>query len=292
MQHLVMAVWSQLQASAGAPEMWALPRLERAGALAWTTAQGLSTQVDPLTWWLVAFVAGGILAGIFTGYFRARKIQPKGFRWRVFRNEIFFAILNVTVSAVVLGGLTKLLQHSGIIRFNHAPADFKVIAIEFALYFFGFDTYFYWLHRLMHIEPVYTWVHKIHHRSISPNPLTTLSVSPIESLINGGWVPLFTALLSVHDATMVLITPCNVIMGLYVHTGYEFLPRWWNRTWLTKWFITATFHDQHHRYFKGNYGGYTTVWDRLCGTVRPTFPADFEAVTTRPLRTVAQGGDG
>ena len=48
----------------------------------------------------------------------------------------------------------------------------------------------------------------------------------------------------------------------------------------------TTFHDQHHRYFKGNYGGYTTIWDRICGTVRPTFEADFEKVTTRPLKPV------
>src|SRR3546814_8430177 len=47
-----------------------------------------------------------------------------------------------------------------------------------------------------------------------------------------------------------------------------FMPRWWNRSWATKWFITATFHDQHHRFFTGNYGGYTTIWDRLCGTMR------------------------
>ena len=32
-------------------------------------------------------------------------------------------------------------------------------------------------------------------------------------------------------------------MGLYVHSGYEMLPRWWNRSWATKWFISATFHE-------------------------------------------------
>jgi hypothetical protein len=84
--------------------------------------------------------------------------------------------------------------------------------------------------------------------------------------------------------TMVLISPCAAIMGLYVHSGFELFPRWWNRTWFTRWFITATFHDQHHRYFKGNYGGFTTIWDWICGTVRPTFLADYEKVTTRPVQ--------
>jgi len=241
---------------------------------------------DPLTWWLWAFVASGVVAGVLTGYFRARKIQPHGFRWPIFRHEIFFAALNLAASSFLLGGASKFLQHRGIITFNHQPASVWVVAAEFTLYFFGFDAYFYWLHRLMHLEPIYTWVHKIHHRSISPNPLTTLSVNPLESLINGGFVPIFTALLTVHDTSMALIAPCNVIMGLYVHCGIEFFPRWWNKTWLTKWFITTTFHDQHHRYFKGNYGGYTTLWDRLCGTMRPSFEADFEKVTTRPLKPI------
>ena len=88
-------------------------------------------------------------------------------------------------------------------------------------------------------------------------------------------------LLTLHKSTMSLIGPTSIIMGLYVHCGYEFLPRWWNKTWLTRWFITATFHDQHHKYFKWNYGGYTTIWDFICGTVRPKYLADFDQIKTR-----------
>src|SRR3546814_9973104 len=92
---------------------------------------------------------------------------------------------------------------------------------------------------------------------------------------------MFLAVFTVHYATMALILPTNIVMGLYVHSGYEFMPRWWNRSWATKWFITATFHDQHHRFFTGNYGGYTTIWDRLCGTMRTRFEADFDKVKAR-----------
>jgi sterol desaturase/sphingolipid hydroxylase (fatty acid hydroxylase superfamily) len=218
---------------------------------------------------------------VFRGFFRVRKIQPNGFRWRTFRNEILFGTLNLAVSAFALGGLTALLTTKGWITFNPAPTSWWVVALEYTVYFFAFDTYFYWLHRLMHVEPIYTWVHKLHHYSTSPNPLTTLSVSPLESLINGGFVPLFTLLFTVHDSTMALITPTNIIMGLYVHSGYEFLPRWWNKTWLTRWFITTTFHDQHHKYFKWNFGGYTTIWDFICGTVRPKYLADFDQIKAR-----------
>jgi Delta7-sterol 5-desaturase len=242
---------------------------------------------SPFSYWLIALVASGIAMGIATGYFRARKIQPNGFRWIVFRNEIGFAVITILISATVLGYITKTLTDKGIIAVNHEPASWWVLVLEYAAYFFLFDTYFYWLHRWMHSEPIYTWVHKIHHRSTSPNLLTTLSVSPLESVINGGFVVIFTSLYTAHASTMALILPTNIIMGLYVHTGYEFFPRWWNKTWLTRWFITTTFHDHHHKYFRFNFGGYTTIWDWLCGTVRPNFISDFEKIKDRAVQTQA-----
>lgn len=231
--------------------------------------------------WLALFLVTGFGVAIWQGFFTVRKIQPRGFKWKTFRNEGIFAVINLVVSGLVLGGLTTYLVSSGFIETRSGPITWWMMALEYALYFFAFDTWFYWLHRWMHKEPMYKYIHKIHHYSTSPNPLTTLSVSPIESLINGGFVPLFLAAITVHEQTMMLITPTNIIMGIYVHTGYEFFPRWWNKNWATKWFITTTFHDHHHRYFRYNFGGYTTIWDHICGTVRPKFDADFERITTR-----------
>ena len=234
----------------------------------------VSTQ---LNWWVIGLVVTGVAAGIWSGFFKARKIQPRGFKWERIRYEAIVAVITLTISGTVLGFVSRTLTHYGIIAPNTAPAAWWQIALEYALYFFAFDTWFYWLHRWMHKEPVYSWVHKIHHKSTSPNLLTTLSEHPFESFINGGFVPLFLSLAPIHTATVALILPTNILMGLYVHSGYEFFPRWWNRSWATKWFITTTFHDQHHKYFNYNFGGYTTIWDRICGTTRPKFEADFEA---------------
>ncbi|WP_217705449.1 sterol desaturase family protein [Peristeroidobacter soli] len=190
---------------------------------------------DPIGRFLAMFLIVVFMATLFQGYLRARKIQPNGFKWRTLRNEFFFAVLNVSVTAFILTTLTAFLTRQGFISFKTGPVQWWVVALEYAFYFFAFDTYFYWLHRWMHNEPVYTWVHKIHHESTSPNLLTTLSVGPLESVINGGFVPLFT----------------------------------------------ATFHDQHHKYFKWNFGGYTTIWDFLCGTVRPKYLSDFDQIKAR-----------
>lgn len=248
--------------------------------------ESLSSGEHLLRLWLVLFLLTGLAAGVISGYFRARKIQPNGFKWKTFRNEIVFAAITLSISGFLIGGLQTLFRKWGWISFNSEPAAWWTIVAEYLLYFFVFDAYFYWLHRLMHKPPLYRWIHKIHHLSVSPNPLTTLSVSPLESLINGGFVPMFLAVFTVHDSTMALIVPTNIVMGLYVHSGYELMPRWWNRSWATKWFITATFHDQHHRFFTGNYGGYTTIWDRLCGTMRPKFEADFDRIKARTTSPV------
>lgn len=252
----------------------------------------LFTGENLLRLWLIGFLVSGLILGIVTGFFKARKIQPNGFKWKIFRNEGIYATINLTVSAFTLGPLTVWLTSAGFITFKSAAAPWWVIGLEFALYFILFDTYFYWLHRWMHKEPFYKLIHKLHHKSTSPNVLTTLSVNPIESLINGTFVPLFVSIFTVHDATMALIGPTNILMGIYVHSGYEFLPRWWHRSWGTKWFITTTFHDQHHKYFSYNFGGYTPIWDYLCGTVRKRYEADFDGIKTRTARGKADQEEG
>lgn len=249
-----------------------------------------------LSLWIMLFVVAGIAVGVVSGFFRARKIQPKGFSWKTFRAEAMFAILGTTISGTAIGGLTAALTANHLLVTSHEAVSWWVVAIEYGVYFVAFDTWFYWLHRWMHSEPMYSGIHKLHHLSTSPNLLTTLSVNPLESLINGGFVPLFLAAativaLPIHQATLALLLPTNIVMGLYVHAGYEFLPRWWNKSWLTKWFITTTFHDQHHKYFNYNFGGYTTVWDRICGTVRSKYESDFETLRERnakPQRAVQE----
>ena len=236
---------------------------------------------DPFQLWLVAFVVIGITFGVASGYFKARKIQPQGFRWKQFRFEAMIAVVSIAISGALIGGAQTWLKHHGWIAYNAGPAAWWVIALEYIAYFVTFDTWFYWLHRWMHNEPYYKWIHKLHHRSTSTNLLTTLSVHPFESFINGGWMVIFITLYDVHPAAMALIGPTNIIMGLYVHSGYELFPRWWNKSWTTKWFITATFHDQHHKFFTANFGGYTTVWDRICGTMRPKFEADYDKIKDR-----------
>jgi len=99
---------------------------------------------------------------------------------------------------------------------------------------------------------------------------------PIEGILTGGFLPAFLAVFEVHRESLGLIGGFQPLMSIYVHCGHEFLPRWWYRTPLTGWLMTPLFHDQHHSRVGYNYGGFTTLWDRVFGTVGPGYAADFE----------------
>ncbi len=44
---------------------------------------------------------------------------------------------------------------------------------------------------------------------------------------------------------------------------------------------TSVAHNMHHKYFKGNYGLYFTIWDRFMGTLNENYDTAFDEVTTR-----------
>ena len=215
----------------------------------------------------IAVVAALVVAKV-SGFLDARKIQSPGLDGRQLRREIVLAVLTVGVVGTLLTVFTDWLEARGWIAFRTGPAAWWAVTLEYLLYWFYFDAFFYWAHRLIHVEPLYRWVHKTHHLSTKPNMLTSLSNNPLEPALTGLGTPLFFVLVSVHEQTRALIMPTALVMGFYVHSGYELMPRWWNRNVLTRWIVTATFHDQHHKYFTGNYSAYMTIWDRLCGTDR------------------------
>jgi lathosterol oxidase len=48
-----------------------------------------------------------------------------------------------------------------------------------------------------------------------------------------------------------------------------------------KWINTSVNHNQHHQFFKGNYGLYFLWWDRWMGTLRKDYDRRFDEVSER-----------
>lgn len=128
------------------------------------------------------------------------------------------------------------------------------------------DTYFYWVHRLMHTKALYRLVHKEHHDSTAPTPWATYSNTTFEVLMNCALWPLcFT--LPVHPLVVVALVFTENIYNTLGHLGFEFMPQWvLKNKWICAVQATATHHDAHHRYFRGNYSHYFNLWDKLMGT--------------------------
>ncbi len=236
----------------------------------------LDTGNAVLSVWLGVVIATSLFVALARVFSHVKRIQKRQWQWDRVRNELFWSALNLAITTIFLKTLSSYLVEKGYMRTDTSPASWYVVAFEFMLYFFIFDLYFYLVHRLIHIEPLYTWIHKVHHRSITPNPLSSSSMTPIEGIFEGLPIPIFLSVFTVHEASTLLIVSFATIMGLYVHCGHEVVPKWWYKTWATKWFITPMFHDQHHQYFTCNYGAFTTIWDFLFKTVRNRFLQDFD----------------
>jgi len=68
----------------------------------------------------------------------------------------------------------------------------------------------------------------------------------------------------------------GVLSSVLVHSGHEIFPRWWYRKGLpSKFYISPMFHDRHHTAYRTNFGAFTTIWDRIFGTVHPNLEADY-----------------
>ena len=137
----------------------------------WDRLLGFMGGQESLRLWFVAFLASILIAGTWSGFFKARKVQPKGFKWKTLRTEAIVAVITLAIVGPMMGFASGWLARNGWIAAVKTPAAWWQIALEYAAYFLLFDTWFYWFHRLMHKEPMYKWVHKVHHWSTSPNLL-------------------------------------------------------------------------------------------------------------------------
>jgi lathosterol oxidase len=159
---------------------------------------------------------------------------------------------------------------------------------SFVWLFFVHDAYFYWIHRLMHHPYFFKRVHLVHHLSTNPSPWTAYAFHPLEALLEAAFLLVAAFTLPIHKTTFGLFMLFQVVYNVYGHLGYELYPAGLNKTWLGRWVNTGVAHNQHHKHFKGNYGLYTLIWDRLVGTIRKDYETTFEEVKSTKTTTVQQ----
>ena len=240
----------------------------------------------PLANGMVIALASLLIHVVFRGFFRKRKIQRGGCDGRVLLHELLFTSTTLMLGGVV-GMFTIYLLQRGITVIDFGDTTRLAVLSQTVLYFLLFDLYFYTVHRVLHVGIVYDWVHKVHHRSLRPNPLTAFSVHPIEALLTGGFLPLALTLFPFHMYAVTLVSLHGTVNSILLHTGHEVFPRWWYTNRLSRWFVTPSFHDAHHSEIAGNYGIITTIWDRVFGTIQLHFEREFATVRPHALGATA-----
>jgi len=225
----------------------------------------------------IAFV---IFYVLFKTTIRHKKIQQRFPQQKDYAREIGYSICTIAIFGCVP---VLLIKNPYVVPYT---TYYKNISDYGWFYFFAafplilliHDTYFYWTHRLMHHKKLFRLFHLVHHHSTNPSPWAAYSFHPLEAVVEAGIFAVFLFTIPVHPLHFYIFFFFMIVYNVYGHLGYELYPKGFSRHWLGKWINTSVSHNQHHQYFKGNYGLYFTIWDRLMGTIRSDYEQRFEEV--------------
>jgi Delta7-sterol 5-desaturase len=243
-------------------------------------------------YYLLAGLAFVIFYVIRKNSIRHRKIQLKFPKASDYLREISFSTLSLFIFAAV----PLVILNSDITR--PYTRFYKDINQHGWLYFWAafpimmimHDTYFYWIHRMMHMPGLFKAFHLVHHKSTNPSPWAAYSFHPLEAVAEALISAVFLFTIPVHPTHLIAFFSLSLVYNVYGHLGFELYPKGFNEHWLGKWLNTSVSHNQHHQFFKGNYGLYFTFWDRLMGTMRTDYDKDFDKLKAREKKPAITGG--
>ena len=196
----------------------------------------------------------------------ARRIQSRWPTAADMRREVRYSLLTVLIFSIVGFGVFQGIR-SGVLRVYSDIAELGWLwwAASIVFLIVLHDAYFYWTHRLLHHRLVFRWAHRTHHLSHTPTPWAAYAFAPAEAVVQAAYLPLILAVLPAHESALFLFLTHMILRNAIGHSGFELLPRRWQRLPIT----SVTHHDLHHSTTRWNYGLYFTWWDRLMRTEHP-----------------------
>ncbi len=207
------------------------------------------------------------------------KIQPKFQKNADYQREILYSILTFGIFALV----GMFMYHPAVLpqtllykQWNEYGTAYGILS--FFLLILLHDTYFYWTHRAMHHPKLFKLFHLVHHKSTNPSPWAAFAFQPTEAFVEAGILILAAFVLPLHGYVILAFLVFMTIYNVYGHLGWELYPAHFNRHFLARWLNTSVNHNQHHQYFKGNYGLYFRWWDEWMGTTRSDYNNTFETL--------------
>lgn len=211
-----------------------------------------------------------------------KKIQLRFPENKDYQREIFYSLITMIIFALVPSFIlgTSFREHT-LFYSNIHQYSMWWFYLAFPLMLIIHDTYFYWMHRFMHHPKLFKIFHLLHHKSVNPSPWAAYAFYPTEALIEAGIFVMFIFIMPLTFLHFFIFFLFMIIYNVYGHLGWELYPQGFSKHWLGKWINTSVNHNQHHQFFKGNYGLYFLWWDRWMGTIREDYDSKFDEVKKR-----------
>lgn len=239
------------------------------------------SQYITFRYFLIAGSAFVIFYFLLKRWTQVRRIQERFPKASHYWRDILFSLITVVIFATIaLLVIFIWFPYTNLYR-DIAEYGWGYYAFSYLWMLVLHDTYFYWMHRLMHHPKLFKAIHLIHHKSTNPSPWTSYAFHPLEAIIEAGIIPLIAFTLPVHRGAISFFLLFQFVYNVYGHLGYELYPRGFHKSWIGRWINTSVCHNLHHKRFHGNYGLYFLWWDRWMGTLRSDYDATYEATTER-----------
>ncbi len=237
------------------------------------------------------FLVAGLFYLIFYVWFKKkweqRKINFKPYTRQQFKVEVKWSMVTALIFSIA-GAITIILWQRGYTKvyININAYGWWYLPVSLIIFMLVHETYYYWLHRWMHIPSIFRIVHKIHHNSNITSPFTAFSFHPLEGMLQAIFLPIMLMILPMHYYVIIIQLTIMTISSVINHLDIEVFPNNFNKNILGKWFIGASHHSLHHKQFKYNYGLYFTFWDKIKKTESPLFEKLFNSKTSKPKKQV------
>lgn len=184
---------------------------------------------------------------VFPNFSQRHKIQ--GSRRQPTRQQILHCIKICVFNHVLSVGIHGLalymtgFDHS-FMNFDPTIPSLKTFIVDL---FFGLvarEVLFYYVHRVLHHPRIYVYIHKMHHKYITPVAFAAEYAHPIEHILaNVLPITLPLYLKGAHGLSIMAFVTFELWEAAADHSGYDFLK-----------LPPAELHDLHHEKFRVNYG--------------------------------------
>lgn len=229
------------------------------------------------------FLVAGIPFFLFYRLLEIRFLSSKIQRSKAARKDFFREIIHSLQTTIVFTLIGYIILYTPVIKITQVYANVNYypiwwIPVSLVLCLIVHDTYFYWMHRVLHHPKIFRYTHLLHHRSTNPSPWASYSFSIAEAFAEGLVLFIITIIMPLHTITLTLFVVVGFMINVYGHLGYEIVPQGFRNTLLFKITNTSVFHNLHHRKFKGNYGLYFRFWDHMMGTEHVDYVKEFDKI--------------